>query len=41
MGSKAKIKRMISSGKLPSYKFGRSRLISEIDLVNYIKSCQK
>lgn len=40
LGSKAKLDRLIASGKLPSYKFGRSRKISETDLNNYLKSCR-
>ncbi len=36
IGSKSKIQRLIHSGKLRSWKFGRSRLIAESDLINFM-----
>ncbi|ODS44890.1 transcriptional regulator [Pasteurella multocida] len=41
LGSEAKIKRLLASGKIKSLKIGRSRKIAESDLKEYIISCQK
>ncbi|BDE03022.1 helix-turn-helix domain-containing protein [Pasteurella multocida] len=41
LGSEAKIKRLVASGKIKSLKIGRSRKIAESDLKEYIISCQK
>lgn len=39
--SEATVKRWIASGKLKSYKFGRSRKIAESDLNEFIKTCRR
>ncbi|HDR1116875.1 TPA: helix-turn-helix domain-containing protein [Pasteurella multocida] len=41
LGSEAKIKRLVASGKIKSFKIGRSRKIAESDLKEYIISCRK
>ncbi|MFC0992328.1 helix-turn-helix domain-containing protein [Pasteurella multocida] len=41
IGSESKIKRLVSSGKIKSFKIGRYRKIAESDLNEYIKSCQR
>ncbi len=41
LGSEAKIKRLVASGKIKSLKIGRSRKIAESDLKEYIISCHK
>lgn len=41
LGSESKIKRLVSSGKIKSFKVGRSRLIAESDVNKYIISCQR
>lgn len=41
LGSKAKIHRLISSGKLRSFKLGRSRKIAESAVEEYLNANQK
>ncbi|HHT7855887.1 helix-turn-helix domain-containing protein [Pasteurella multocida] len=41
LGSESKIKKLVASGKIKSFKIGRSRKIAESDLNEYIKSCRR